>query len=543
MTMNPWLVESVQSFLYLKCPECVFSTKYENEEIFQCHALENHSLSNVLFGDMVKVDPISIENQILDSIKIENHDEYEEDDNSCNGELTPEISFSNPVSELEVEFSKDVDENDFPAHSETRLEDKKLFQKFKESCSKCKQCGDKFEDKRELKGHILSVHKNKELYRCSTCNVWKTAIISMKRHIVSYHDKDMTLLFYKPKELLKMNVFHKIEKSETCDQCRKKFGNKKELKEHILSVHEGKNVYICTICKACFVVLRNLKRHVVSAHGKKELLRVNFADEIEQETCEHCGDKFGNKRELKGHVLSVHEGKKVYRCTICNACFVKASRMKRHMVLSHGKENLSNTKPKELLRMNLADEIEKINCDQCGEKFLSKRELKAHILSVHEGKKVYRCSICQACFAAGGKMKRHMISDHGKEHQNFKPKELLRMNLFHEIEKPQSCNKCGDVFDSKRELKVHNLSVHEGKKLFRCSICTECFDNSSKMKNHIVSVHEKKNLMNSKPKELLCMNLFQEIEKCQPCDKCGIEFDSKRELKAHILSVHEGKKL
>ena len=78
--MNPWLVESVHSFLYLKCPECVFSTKYENEEIFQCHALENHSLSNVLFSDMVKVDPISIENQILDSIKIENHGEYEEYD-------------------------------------------------------------------------------------------------------------------------------------------------------------------------------------------------------------------------------------------------------------------------------------------------------------------------------------------------------------------------------------------------------------------------------------------------------------------------------
>ena len=191
---------------------------------------------------------------------------------------------------------------------------------------------------------------------------------------------------------------------------------------------------------------------------------MSFADEIEQETCEHCGDNFGNKKELKGHVLSVHEGKKVYRCTICNACFVKASRMKRHMVLSHGKVNLSNSKPKEILKMNLADEIEKVNCDQCGEKFVSKRELKAHILSVHEGKKVYGCSICKACFTDGGKMKRHMISAHGKEHQNFKPKELLRMNLFHEIEKPQSCNKCGDEFDSKRELKVHNLSVHEGKK-------------------------------------------------------------------------------
>ena len=110
--MNPWLVESVQSFLYLKCPECVFDTKYKNEEVFQYHALENHSLSNVLFGDMVKVDPISIENQILDSIKIEDHGEYEEYDNSNNGEITPEISFSKPVSELEVEFPKEGNENE-----------------------------------------------------------------------------------------------------------------------------------------------------------------------------------------------------------------------------------------------------------------------------------------------------------------------------------------------------------------------------------------------------------------------------------------------
>ena len=93
-------------FLYFKCPECVFNTKYENEEIFQYHALENHPWSNVLFEDMEKVDPISIENQKLDSIKIENHGDYEEYDNSYNDEITPEISISKPVSELKVDFSK-----------------------------------------------------------------------------------------------------------------------------------------------------------------------------------------------------------------------------------------------------------------------------------------------------------------------------------------------------------------------------------------------------------------------------------------------------
>ena len=77
MTMNPWLVESVHFFLYLKCPECVFDTKYENKEIFQYHALENHPWSNVLFDNMEKVDPNAIENQILNSIKNENYNEYE----------------------------------------------------------------------------------------------------------------------------------------------------------------------------------------------------------------------------------------------------------------------------------------------------------------------------------------------------------------------------------------------------------------------------------------------------------------------------------
>ena len=38
-------------------------------------------------------------------------------------------------------------------------------------------------------------------------------------------------------------------------------------------------------------------------------------------------------------------------------------------------------------------------------KFDNRRELKGHILSVHEGKKVYRCPICKACFAEAIKLK------------------------------------------------------------------------------------------------------------------------------------------
>ena len=47
MDENPWQVDSIHAFYFLKCPECIFNT---NEEFtFQEHAIENHPLSFVLF--------------------------------------------------------------------------------------------------------------------------------------------------------------------------------------------------------------------------------------------------------------------------------------------------------------------------------------------------------------------------------------------------------------------------------------------------------------------------------------------------------------
>ena len=48
MDINPWQVESIQAFYFLKCPECAFDTKEEN--YFHEHALQNHPLSIVFFG-------------------------------------------------------------------------------------------------------------------------------------------------------------------------------------------------------------------------------------------------------------------------------------------------------------------------------------------------------------------------------------------------------------------------------------------------------------------------------------------------------------
>ena len=54
MIKNPWYVDSIQSFLCLKCPECFYYSKEKAE--FQEHALDNHPLSFVLFRKIFEED-------------------------------------------------------------------------------------------------------------------------------------------------------------------------------------------------------------------------------------------------------------------------------------------------------------------------------------------------------------------------------------------------------------------------------------------------------------------------------------------------------
>ena len=59
MSQNPWQVDSIEVFYYLKCPECQFDT--QEEVTFQDHAVANHPLSFTLFGKseitQISVDP------------------------------------------------------------------------------------------------------------------------------------------------------------------------------------------------------------------------------------------------------------------------------------------------------------------------------------------------------------------------------------------------------------------------------------------------------------------------------------------------------
>ena len=68
MDINPWQVDSIQEFSFLKCPECAFDSK--EEDTFENHAIENHPLSYILFVKLVKEEcfenPLQIKEENLD---------------------------------------------------------------------------------------------------------------------------------------------------------------------------------------------------------------------------------------------------------------------------------------------------------------------------------------------------------------------------------------------------------------------------------------------------------------------------------------------
>ena len=67
MVKNPWNVNSIQEFLFLKCPECIFDTK--EEENFRDHAFENHPKSFVLFGNNIKEESLEIKEESFKDLK------------------------------------------------------------------------------------------------------------------------------------------------------------------------------------------------------------------------------------------------------------------------------------------------------------------------------------------------------------------------------------------------------------------------------------------------------------------------------------------
>lgn len=125
--------------------------------------------------------------------------------------------------------------------------------------------------------------------------------------------------------------------------------DKTHLKEHIVRVHEVKNIK----CDKCDAVLKNkysLASHIKDVHKKvpcsfcgimmssnqvrNHVLSRHTENNLKPHQCELCGKGFGVPQNLKDH-MNIHTGAKPYLCKHCGKSYSDQGNCRMHERTAH----------------------------------------------------------------------------------------------------------------------------------------------------------------------------------------------------------------
>ena len=312
MAQNPWTVESIQAFYFLKCPECDFDTKEENS--FENHATENHPLSFVLFDKNyvnegfdtidIKEEPLSHshaqisyddqnfsmhnqfpslssiteDNSLLDAseLKKETTDEsYMDENESRNNKIDINNSETEPYF-TDVSF---IGDNQIENPLNSAVHEEKNKNKDLQEPGKNEGIGfltesnfdhDSDEIETTVQTDAEKTLKTRKILRCDRCDA-----------------------FFLGKQAL---IYHIDKTHFNCNYCKKTFKRKSQLLRHTNHVHLKLQPHMCSECEKAFSVKENLTRHVELVHLKKKPFK-----------CQYCKHSFGYKQGLKKHIIDIHQ--------------------------------------------------------------------------------------------------------------------------------------------------------------------------------------------------------------------------------------------
>ena len=270
----------------------------------------------------------------------------------------------------------------------------------------CNICGESFEQRADLDGHMTSKHVNQatsSVVKCSTCH----------------------------KECLSLTEFNAhLEESPDCASG--------DVQSHLimLSSHSGAINYrpfLCDICGKNFSTALSLRMHHKLHTGERP-----FA-------CGTCGKSFVQKIQLTQHEMR-HLGIRPFACTVCDRTFSQKAQLTQHIrlhtgdrpfVCECGADFLSKAMLSQHRRTHSSDRPHV--CATCGKAFAYKESLVVHIRT-HTGEKPFECAICGSRYTQSHHLKGHLRTHTG--------------------EKPFTCHLCEKTYKNRVDLRFHCTRVH-----------------------------------------------------------------------------------
>ncbi|XP_021959455.1 zinc finger and SCAN domain-containing protein 2 [Folsomia candida] len=145
-------------------------------------------------------------------------------------------------------------------------------------------------------------------------------------------------------------------------------------------------------------------------------------------------------------------------------------------------------------------------------------------------------------------MKRKPCPVCGKEYRSSGLSEHLKT---HTAERNHLCTKCGKLFRTARNLRLHDADVHIKERNFICALCGASFVRKSVLDNHVATIHDqpedlrfscdtcgKAYRQERNLREHMQMHTSQSW-RCPICDKA---FNRRVNVRLHVRAVHEGVK-
>ncbi|CAG9763076.1 unnamed protein product [Ceutorhynchus assimilis] len=257
----------------------------------------------------------------------------------------------------------------------------------------CLDCGHFFVKKEYLWKHIKSVHNRQEMIECKQCDKvfntnggliyhLKTIHMGFKRNFTC----DICGKIYQNKQVVARHklLVHSKDFKIICQVCQRGFFSENELKKHIQTFHEAKELLPCPIegCNKIFQVKESLKYHVETVHNPSE----DKPDLI----CVQCGKLFNHPKSLKNH-MHQHRRCKTFPCSVCGKILTSQASLRDHLRIHTGERPFI--------------------CELCSQEFSKLQSLKNHMV-VHTKEKRFSCKLCDTQFTQRGPLARHMQRFH-----------------------------------------------------------------------------------------------------------------------------------